>query len=66
MRAGVLEWALLPHPTRPSFDVKLKDDEGPAELALYFQRFLGCRARKSPKEQLLVAVAAACRLAAGG
>ncbi len=63
-RAGVLKWALLPHPTRPSFDVKLKDDEGPAELALYFQRFLGCRARKSPKEQLQVVVEEVRRYAA--
>lgn len=52
--AGVLKWAILPHPTRPSFDVKVKDQEGPADLARYFTDFLGCRPRRTEKQQLQV------------
>lgn len=51
---GVLKWAILPHPTRPTFDTKLKDHEGDEDIALYFQDFLGCEPRRSPKEQVQI------------
>lgn len=53
---GVLKWAVLPHPTRPTFDAKLKDHEGDEDIALYFQDFLGCEPRLSPKRQVQVMV----------
>lgn len=54
--ADVLKWAVLPHPTRPRFGVKLKDQEGGADLAIYFQEFLGCKPRLSPKQQARVVI----------
>ncbi len=53
---GVLKWAVLPHPTRPTFDAKLKDHEGDEDIALYFQDFLGCEPRLGPKRQVQVMV----------
>lgn len=51
---GVLKWAILPHPTRPTFEAKLKDHEGDEDIALYFQDFLGCEPRRSPREQVQI------------
>ena len=51
---GVLKWAILPHPTRPTFGAKLKDHEGDEDIALYFQEFLGCEPRRSPKQQVQI------------
>ena len=48
----VLKWAVTPHPTRPAFDVKVKDQEGRSELARYFMEFLGCNAGLSEKKQI--------------
>jgi Nucleoid-associated protein len=48
----VLKWAVIPHPTRHTFDVKVKDKEGGADLAQYFMTFLGCEARSTEKQQV--------------
>jgi hypothetical protein len=48
----VLKWAVIPHPTRPAFDVKVKDQETGADPAQYFMAFLGCEARPSEKQQV--------------
>ncbi|MGD2114228.1 MAG: nucleoid-associated protein [Acidobacteriota bacterium] len=53
---GVLKWAILPHPTRPTFQAKLKDHEGDEDVALYFQDFLGCEPRLSARKQVHVLV----------
>jgi nucleoid-associated protein YejK len=47
----VLKWAITPHPNRPSYNVKVRDEEG-KELAKYFMKFLGCVPRLSEKEQI--------------
>lgn len=46
----VLKWAITPHPGRPSYNVKVRDEEG-KELAQYFMNFLGCVPRLSEKKQ---------------
>lgn len=48
----LLKWALIPHPTRPAFDVKVRDDQAGVDIAQYFMEFLGCEERKTEKEQL--------------
>ncbi|HSO27327.1 MAG TPA: nucleoid-associated protein [Anaerolineales bacterium] len=48
----LLKWAVTPHPTRPAFDVKVRDDQAGADIAQYFMDFLGCEERKTEKEQL--------------
>lgn len=47
----VLKWAITPHPNRPAYQVKVRDEEG-KELAQYFMKFLGCDARLSEKKQI--------------
>ena len=47
----VLKWAVIPHPTRPAFDVKVKDEESGADPAQYFMAFLGCEAKPSERQQ---------------
>jgi nucleoid-associated protein YejK len=47
----VQKWAVLPHPTRPAFDVKVKDETSRAEPAQFFLKFLGARATLSEKRQ---------------
>lgn len=47
----VLKWAITPHPDRPSYNVKVRDEEG-KELAQYFMNFLGCIPRLSEKKQI--------------
>ena len=47
----VLKWAITPHPNRPSYNVKVRDEEG-KELAQYFMNFLGCVPRLSEKKQI--------------
>ncbi len=47
----VLKWAVTPHPSRPSYHVKVRDEEG-KELAQYFMKFLGCVPRLSEKKQI--------------
>lgn len=44
----VLKWAITPHPNRPSYNVKVRDEE----LALYFMKFLGCAPRLSERKQI--------------
>jgi hypothetical protein len=51
-RDSVLKWAVVPHPTRLAFDVKVRDQEGGGDPAQYFMRFLGCEAKPSEREQL--------------
>lgn len=46
-----LKWAVIPHPTRPSFDVKAKDEQASPDPALYFMDFLDCKAAASEKTQ---------------
>ena len=48
----LLKWAVIPHPTRPAFDVKVRDDQASPDIAQYFIDFLGCEERKTEKEQL--------------
>lgn len=50
----ILKWAAIPHPDRPTFDVKVKDQEAARDPAQYFMAFLGCEARLSAKEQAKV------------
>jgi nucleoid-associated protein YejK len=47
----VLKWAITPHPNRPPYHVKVRDEEG-KELAQYFMKFLGCVPRLSEKKQI--------------
>jgi nucleoid-associated protein YejK len=47
----VQKWAILPNPTRPSFDVKVKDETSRTEPARFFLRFLGAKATLSEKRQ---------------
>jgi nucleoid-associated protein YejK len=47
----VLKWAITPHPNRPLYNVKVRDEEG-KELAQYFMNFLGCVPRLSEKKQI--------------
>jgi hypothetical protein len=50
-RDRVFKWAIIPHPTRASFDVKAKDEQGGIDPAWYFMDFLDCRAVPSEKMQ---------------
>ena len=47
----ILKWAVIPHPTRPAVEFKVKDQESGAAPAQYFMTFLGCEARPSEKQQ---------------
>jgi nucleoid-associated protein YejK len=47
----VQKWAILPHPTRPAFDVKVKDETSRTEPAQFFLNFLGAKATLSEKRQ---------------
>lgn len=47
----VLKWAVIPHPTRPKFDAKIKDEQRGDDLAQYYMDFLGCIKEKSEKIQ---------------
>ena len=47
----ILKWAITPHPNRPSYNVKVRDEEG-KELAQYFMKFLGCVPRLSERKQI--------------
>jgi hypothetical protein len=51
-RDQVLKWAVIPHPTRPTFDLKAKDQEGGADPAQYFINFLGCEPKPSERQQV--------------
>jgi nucleoid-associated protein YejK len=48
----VLKWAVIPHPTRSPFDVKVRDQEGGGDPAQYFMDFLGCETKPTEQEQL--------------
>ncbi len=50
----VQKWAVLPHPTRPAFEVKVKDETSRVEPAQFFLRFLGVKANLSEKRQVSV------------
>lgn len=50
----VLKWAVIPHPTRSRYDLKVKDEQGGADPAQYFMSFLGCAAGLSEKKQVAV------------
>lgn len=50
----VLKWAVVPHPTRPKYDLKVKDEQGGADPAQYFMAFLGCAPGLSEKKQVAV------------
>jgi hypothetical protein len=47
----VLKWAVIPHPTRPTFDAKLKDKQGGSDPAKYFLKFLGVEEKLSAIEE---------------
>lgn len=47
----VQKWAVLPHPTRRAFDVKVKDETSRVEPAQFFLNFLGAKATLSEKRQ---------------
>jgi nucleoid-associated protein YejK len=47
----VQKWAVLPHPNRPAFDVKVKDETSSSEPAQFFMKFLGAKATLSEKRQ---------------
>jgi hypothetical protein len=49
----VLKWAILPHPTREGIDAKVHDEQGRADTARYFMKFLGCSGQSSEKVQAL-------------
>lgn len=51
-RDQVLKWAVLPHPTRPTYHVKAKDQQGGQDPAKYFMNFLGCEVRLSESQQI--------------
>jgi nucleoid-associated protein YejK len=48
----VHKWAIIPHPTRPNFDAKIKDEKAVNDLAQYYMDFLGCIKEKSEKIQV--------------
>ena len=50
-RDKLLKWAIIPHPTRTTFDVKAKDEQGGADPAEYFMEFLDCHSVASEKNQ---------------
>ena len=43
----ILKWAVIPHPSRRTFDLKVKDEQGGTDRAKYFMKFLGCEERPS-------------------
>jgi hypothetical protein len=47
-----LKWAIIPHPNRPGYDVKAKDQQGRADVARYFIDFLGCETKPSEGEHV--------------
>jgi hypothetical protein len=44
--------AIVPHPTRDSYDLKIVDKTGDGEPTQYFASFLGCRTKKSDEHQV--------------
>ena len=52
----ILKWAIIPHPTRSAFDLKVKDEQSGTDRALYFMKFLGCEEKPSAVEQTRVLV----------
>ena len=48
----VLKWAIVPHPTRLNYELKVRDHQARADPAKYFMEFLGCQARLSEKLQV--------------
>lgn len=53
----VLKWALIPHPPAEGvlspFELKLRDEQqSGVEIAVYFEKFLGCAARLSVKHEV--------------
>ncbi|MFZ3149219.1 MAG: nucleoid-associated protein [Methanothrix sp.] len=52
----ILKWAVIPHPTRRTFQLKVKDEQGGIDRAKYFMKFLGCEERPSAIEQTQVLV----------
>lgn len=47
----ILKWAIIPHPTRNMFDLKVKDEQSGTDRALYFMKFLGCEEKPSAVQQ---------------
>lgn len=47
----ILKWAVMPHPSRTAYQLKVKDDEGGSDLAQYFVTFLECEPRLNEKQQ---------------
>lgn len=47
----VLKCAIITHPERPDFHVKLRDNQGTIDPAIYFSTFLGCTSKPSEKAQ---------------
>ena len=52
----ILKWAVIPHPSRRAFELKVKDEQGGSDRAKYFMKFLGCDERPSAIEQSQVMV----------
>lgn len=52
----VLKWAVVPHPTRSKYDLKVKDEQGGADPAQYFMSFLGCIPKLSEKKQAVALI----------
>jgi len=52
----ILKWAIIPHPARRTFDLKVKDEQSSADRAMYFMKFLGCEEKPSAIEQSSVLV----------
>lgn len=47
----VQKWAVLPHPNRQAFDVKVRDETSRVEPAYFFLKFLGAKMTLSEKHQ---------------
>jgi nucleoid-associated protein YejK len=52
----ILKWAVIPHPSRHAYELKVKDEQGGTDRAKYFMKFLGCEERPSAIEQTQVMV----------
>lgn len=52
----ILKWAIIPHPARNMFDLKVKDEQSGTDRALYFMKFLGCEEKPSAVQQTKVMV----------
>lgn len=52
----VFKWAVIPHPNRRTFELKVKDEQLGTDRAQYFMKFLGCEEKPSAIEQTHVMV----------